>query len=457
MDDLVAGLARIAGSAHVLTADSIAPEYTHDEALTVAAVSPRAVVRPANTAEVSAVLAFCNERRIPVIARGAGTGLSGGCTPVSEGIVLSLERLRRIVEIDEENQVAICEPFVRLSELYEATEPKKLMYPIMPGESSATIGGNIGTNAGGMQAVKYGVTRHQVIGLTAVLASGEVIRSGGKFVKVASGYDLTQLVIGSEGTLAVVTEITLKLVPRLPFRTTALAPFTTLEGVMSAIPKLLAMGRQPLMLEYIDMMTMASILQRSKMDLGVPQAIRDQALAYLVIVTEGRDEEHAAGDAQELGARSVELGALDVYLLPSSAGKRLIEAREQSFWAAKDAGAGDIIDVVVPRAKMPEFVQRTAAVAQEHSALVVGCGHAGDGNVHFAIFHGEASVRSAVTRALIQTGIALGGAVSGEHGIGLAKKQYFMEFEDPVRLELFRRIKRAFDPNGILNPGNIFD
>jgi glycolate oxidase len=176
-----------------------------------------------------------------------------------------------------------------------------------------------------------------------------------------------------------------------------------------------------------------------------------------VIVVESRDEALGEDDAQELGERCTQLGALDVFVLPSTAGKRLIEAREQSFWAAKAAGAGDIIDVVVPRSSMSAFVQRTAAVAQSHSALVVGCGHAGDGNVHFAIFHGEASVRSTVTRALIQAGVELGGAVSGEHGIGLAKKKYFMEFEDPVRLELFRRIKAAFDPHGILNPGTIFD
>lgn len=457
MDELIAGLTQITGSAHVLTGEAIVPEYTHDEALTVAAVTPRAVVRPGSTAEVCAVMAFCHARRIPVVARGAGTGLSGACRPVPNGIVLSLERLRRIVEIDEANQLAVCEPFVRLSELYEAADQKQLMYPIMPGESSATLGGNIGTNAGGMQAVKYGVTRHQVLGLTAVLASGEVLRSGGKFVKVSSGYDLTQLIIGSEGTLAIVTEITVKLVPRLPFRSTVLAPFRTLEEVSTAVPKLIAMGRQPLMLEYIDLMTMATILARSGMDLGVPQAIRDQALAYLVIVTEGRDETRASEDAQALGERCVELGALDVYMLPSSAGKRLIEAREQSFWVAKQAGAGDIIDAVVPRVNIAPFVQRASEIAKEHSAFVVGCGHAGDGNVHFAIFHPEADVRSTVTRSLLEAAVKLGGAISGEHGIGHAKKPYFMAFEDPVRLELLRRIKHAFDPHGILNPGAIFD
>ena len=457
MDDLIAGLSQIVGAAHVLSADAIAPEYTHDECLTVAAITPRAVVRPGSTADVSAILAWCSARKVPVIARGAGTGLSGACTPVPDGIVLSLERMKRIIEIDEQNQLAVVEPFVRLSELYAAAEDKQLMYPIMPGENSATLGGNIGTNAGGMQAVKYGVTRHQVLGLTAVLASGEVIRSGGKFVKVASGYDLTQLIIGSEGTLAIVTEIIVKLVPRLPHRSTVLAPFTELEQVTAAIPKLLAMGRQPLMLEYIDLLTMGSILQRSGMDLGVPQAIRDKALAYLVIVTESRDEAGAAEDAEALGARCVELGALDVYMLQSSAGKRLIEAREQSFWAAKAAGAGDIIDVVVPRANITAFVQRAGQVSQEFGAFVVGCGHAGDGNVHFAIFHPEASVRSSVVAALLRAGMELGGAISGEHGIGLAKKAHYMAFEDPVRLALQRKIKQAFDPNNILNPGTIFD
>jgi glycolate oxidase len=457
MDDLILALGRIVGSAHVLTADAITPEYTHDEALTVAAVTPRAVVRPGSTEDVSAILALCDQQRVPVAARGGGTGLSGACTPLPDGIVLSLERMRRIVEIDGENQCAVCEPFVRLAELYAAAEDRQLMYPIVPGENSATVGGNVGTNAGGMQAVKYGVTRHQVLGLTAVLASGEVIRAGGKFVKVASGYDLTQLIIGSEGTLAIVTEVILKLVPRLPYRSTILAPFHTLEEVTRSVPKLLALGRQPLMLEYIDLMTMASILQRSGMDLGVPQEIRDRALAYLVIVTEGRDEERTAEDAQALGEHCQELGALDVFMLPSQAGRKLIEAREQSFWAAKAAGAGEIIDVVGPRAQIAAFVERASQVAQRNAAFVVGCGHAGDGNVHFAIFHGEAEVRNAVVRELLQTGIELGGAISGEHGIGLAKKAFYMEFEDPVRLALQRRIKAAFDPHNTLNPGTIFD
>ncbi len=457
MDSVVTELGRLVGEKHVLVGDAIGPEYTHDESLTVAAVSPRAVVRPASTDEVSKVLVFANARRIPIIARGAGTGLSGGATPVADGIVLSLERMHRILEIDEENQIAVCEPFVRLSELYAAAEDKGLMYAIMPGESSATVGGNVGTNAGGMQAVKYGVTRHHVLGLHAVLADGRVIRTGGKFVKVSSGYDLTQLLVGSEGTLAVITQVIVKLVPRLPNRTTVLAPFITLEEVTSAIPKLVATGLGPLMLEYIDMMTMATILQRSKMDLGIDPKLREKALAYLLMVVEGRDAERVEADAAQLGEKAIELGAMDVYMLPATAARQLIEAREQSFWAAKSAGAGDVVDVVVPRASIAKFVAAATQVAANHQALVVGCGHAGDGNVHLAVFHGDTAVRDDVTKGLLRAGVELGGAVSGEHGIGVAKKAYFAALEDPVKLELQRSIKRAFDPNNILNPGNIFD
>jgi glycolate oxidase len=457
MDALVSDLKALVGAAHVRVGDAIEPEYLHDESLTVAPVQPRALVLPGTSDDVAKVLGYCNAHAVPVAVRAGGTGLSGGCTPIAEGILLALDRMRRIIEIDVDNQVAVCEPFVRLSELYAAAEAKGLMYAIFPGETSATVGGNVGTNAGGMQAIKYGVTRHHVLGLTAVLADGQVMRTGGKFAKLSSGYDLTQLIVGSEGTLAVVTQVILKLVPRLAHRKAVLAPFHTLDEVTRAIPKLVATGRNPLMLEYIDMLSMATILARSKMDLGIDPKIRESALAYLLVVTEGRDEELAADDAQHLGELCAELGAIDVFMLPSQAGRQLIEAREQSFWAGKAAGAGDIIDVVVPRASLAAFIEEASRIAKEHSALVAGCGHAGDGNVHLAVFHPEAAVQRLVTKALLRAGVALGGAVSGEHGIGLAKKSYFMEFEDPIKLALQKRIKQAFDPNGILNPGKVFD
>jgi glycolate oxidase len=457
MSDLVSDLSALLGPDRVRAGEAIEPEYLRDEALTVAPVRPLAMALPSTTAEVARVLAHCHERALPVAVRGGGTGLAGGCTPIADGLLLALDRMNRILEIDTENQVAVCEPFVRLSELYAAAEARGLMYPIMPGESSATLGGNVGTNAGGMQAIKYGVTRHHVLGLTAVLADGQVLRTGGKLAKISSGYDLTQLIIGSEGTLAVVTEVIVKLVPHLPHRQAILAPFATLEAVTRAIPKLVATGRNPLMLEYIDMLSMVGILGRTKLELAIDPKIRDSALAYLLIVTEGRSAELAADDAEQLGALCGELGALDVYVLPSGAGNQLIVAREQSFWAGKAAGAGDIIDVVVPRAALSSFIEKASELATQHGALLAGCGHAGDGNVHMAVFHPDPAAQKTLTRSLLAAGVALGGAVSGEHGIGLAKKSVYAEFEDPAKLELERRIKQAFDPKRILNPGKLFD
>ncbi len=208
-------LARVVEPAHVLTGDAITEDYTHDEALTVAGRRPAFVVRPSTTAQVAEILRIANEARIPVTARGTGTGLSGACVPGADAIVVSFERMNRILEIDTENHVAVVEPGVTLDQLDEVAAAHGLVYPVFPGEYSASLGGNVATNAGGMRAVKYGVTRHQVLGLEAVLATGEVIRTGGKFVKATTGYDLTQLIIGSEGTLALVTEATLKLYPRL--------------------------------------------------------------------------------------------------------------------------------------------------------------------------------------------------------------------------------------------------
>jgi glycolate oxidase len=252
MDNLIDLLADIVTSEQVLTGDAIGEEYTHDEALTVEPHDPQAVVRPATTEQVSRVLRLANEAGIPVTARGNGTGLSGACIPSRGGILLSFERMNRVLEIDTENHVAVVEPGVTLAELDEATREQGLIYPIFPGESSATLGGNVATNAGGMRAVKYGVTRHHVLGLEAVLADGQIIQTGGKLVKVSTGYDLTQLIIGSEGTLALVTRIILKLLPRPQHRSTLLIAFESVDKVTDAIPKLVATGIGPLMVEYID-------------------------------------------------------------------------------------------------------------------------------------------------------------------------------------------------------------
>jgi glycolate oxidase len=346
---------------------------------------------------------------------------------------------------------------VSLEELDRATAGQGLVYPVFPGENSASLGGNVATNAGGMRAIKYGVTRHQVLALEAVLATGEVIRTGGRFVKSSTGYDLTQLIVGSEGTLALVTEATVKLYPRPGHGATVLVPFATLAEVTVAVPRIVASGVGPLILEYIDVLTMVAITASAGLDLGIPGEVQDAAAAYLVVGLENGREDRLEEDVATLAALLVELGAMEIYVLPPQAAGQLISAREKAFFVAKAAGADDIIDVVVPRAAIPAFLATAGELAAGHGTLVTGCGHVGDGNVHLSVFQPDPARRAEVLRAIFRAGMDLGGAISGEHGIGTEKKRYFAELEDPTKLALMRRIKDAFDPHGILGPDVLFD
>jgi glycolate oxidase len=457
MADIGVLLAEVVGEAHVLSGDAVSEDYAHDEALTAEPVLPAYVVRPSSAEEVAAVLRAANETGTPVTARGSGSGLCGSAIPRADGILVSFERMNRVLEIDTENHVAVVQPGVTLRELEERTAEVGLVYPVYPGELSASLGGNVATNAGGMRAIRYGVTRHQVLGLEAVLPTGEVIRTGGKYSKASTGYDLTQLIIGSEGTLALVTEATLKLQPRQPHQATVLAPFADLPAVTRAVPKVVGSGIGPLILEFIDAFTMAAITHTADLQLGIPDQVRETSQAYLVVMLENRSAERVEEDIEAVGELLAELGAADVYVLPGPSARRLIEAREKAFWTAKAAGADDVIDTVVPRAALPVFFAKVLEIAQGNQTLIVGCGHAGDGNVHLAVFQKDPDVRYRVLHALFETGIGLGGAISGEHGIGREKKRHYLELEDPTKVALLRRIKQAFDPNGILNPGAIFD
>ncbi|KAA1431414.1 FAD-binding oxidoreductase [Mycolicibacter arupensis] len=451
--DATQRFADIVGATGLLTGEQIGPDYGHDEALVGAPVLPRYVARPQTAEQVAALLAAATEAKVPVTARGSGTGMSAGARPCPDGLLISFERMNAILEIDTDNQVAVVQPGVTLADLDIATAPAGLMYTVFPGELSASIGGNVGTNAGGMRAVKYGVTRNNVLGLQAALPTGELIRTGGRITKLSTGYDLTQLIIGSEGTCALATEVTVRLYPRLGHSATLLAPFTDLPAVMRAVPEVVRSGVDPVILEYVDKLTLAAISYSQNLNLGIPDEVRETAEAFLVVGVENRDRERLDDDVAMLGELLATLGAVDVYVLEGNSAHALIEAREKAFWTAKAAGAHDVIDVVVPRAMMHQFLTKAQGFAQGVGAGVVGCGHAGDGNVHLAVFCADDEVRHGLLHDIFAAAMDLGGAISGEHGLGRVKTQHFLELEDPVKIALMRRIKDAFDPARILNPG----
>jgi glycolate oxidase len=301
------------------------------------------------------------------------------------------------------------------------------------------------------------VTRHQVLGVEAVLGTGEVIRCGGKFVKATTGYDLTQLITGSEGTLAIVTEAILRLYPRPGHAATVLAPFASMADITAAVPSIIGSGVGPMIIEYIDAVSMVGITKNAGLDLGIPQDVKEATVAYLVVVVEARTTARLDEDVADVASVLADREALDVYVLPPGSGTALIEAREKAFWTAKASGANDILDMVVPRASIAAYLDRVSSLAADSGSWIVGCGHAGDGNVHFSVFQADDGVRHRVLHDIFVSGMELGGAISGEHGIGSEKKEHYMQLEDPVKLALLKRIKTAFDPAGILNPGAIFD
>src|SRR5579863_5437381 len=290
MDAPIASLLELLGPENVIASDAASDDYTHDEALSAVKRKPLAVVRPTQLDHVRRVLRWASDHGVPVTPRGAGTGLSGACIPKPNGVILCFERMAQILEIDPENHAAVVEAGVSLEALNAAAAEQGLVYPVFPGENSASLGGNVATNAGGMRAVKYGVTRHHVLGLEFVLPDGSVLRSGGKFVKSSTGYDLTQLIVGSEGTLALVTEITVRLHHRPRYNVTVVAPFASLEQVTSAVTPITGSGIGPVVLEYIDAITMGAITSAAGIDLGVPAQMKEQALAYLVVVLENDHE-----------------------------------------------------------------------------------------------------------------------------------------------------------------------
>jgi len=453
---LVANLAVIAGEKNVLTGDE-RQNYSRDEAPGSDQAVPDLVVKPGNSREVAEIMKLANEARVPVVVRGAGTGLAGGAVAFYGGIILSMERMNRILEIDRHNFVATVEPAVTLDELYQAVEEYGLYYPLYPGEKSAALGGNVATNAGGMRAVKYGVTRHFVLGLEVVLPTGEIIETGGKFVKCSTGYDLTQLIIGSEGTLAVITKVLLRLTTR-PGKTEILfIPFNSLHEAIEAVPDILVRGIVPVGIEFME----KDAIQMVEEFTGKEIPLHSHE-AFLLIIVEGADDDEIQRMSSDIGEVCLNHGAVDVYIPGSERAKRnLMEAREKFYPAAVHLGILDIADVVVPRSRIADFMVEARKFGEEYGIVLVACGHAGDGNVHLCMMDDGTELHRKqapeLLTQLFKVGVAMGGTVSGEHGVGSIKKKYLDIAFNESEISLMKRIKQAFDPNNIMNPGKVID
>jgi glycolate oxidase len=442
----------------LISGEAIVEEYAKDELGTVKNF-PELVIKALSAEEISKIMRYCNENKIPVTVRGSGTGLVGGCVPLEGGIVLETTLMDQILELDEENLVLTVEPGVLLMDIASYIEPKGYFYAPDPGEKSATIGGNIATNAGGMRAVKYGVTRDWVLALEVVLPNGEITQFGRKVVKDTTGFSLKNLIIGSEGTLAIVTKAYLKLIPRPAHAISLLVPFKTLEDGIDSVPALLQSDTDPTAIEFFGRAT----VEFAEMFLGKKFPDADYQ-AYILLTFDGIDEEDVKRKYQRAAELCLDkLGAEDVLIVDTDERKSDVWDARGAFLEAIKASttAMDECDVVVPRAKVNDFIRFTYELAKKYDIRIPSFGHAGDGNLHIYICKDDLSDEDfarkldAVFAELYAKAKECGGLVSGEHGIGYAKKEYMRELLGETQVNLMRGIKKVFDPNNILNPGKI--
>lgn len=452
---------KIVGDRFVFVDEESLTDYGHDETENLS-FPPEVVIKPRTAEEISAILKICNKEKIPVTPRGAGTGLSGGALPHLGGVLLSTERMNSILDIDERNLQVTTEPGVITEVLQNAVKEKKLFYPPDPSSrGSCFIGGNIAENSGGPKAVKYGVVKDYVLNLEVVLPSGEIIWTGSNVLKNSTGYNLTQLVVGSEGTLGIVTKIVLRLIPLPEFEVLMLVPFKNLEQAGEAVSAIFRAGFVPSAMELMEIDSLKIV---SKFVDSTAIAVTDDTAAHLIIEVDGNNMDVLIGDMEAISNLLAQYDIGEIYFADDAQQKaELWKLRRRVAEAVKLIGYTIEEDTVVPRAELPALIRGVKELGKKHDFEVVCYGHAGDGNLHIRIrkegipnSHGN-EVMTAALRELFDLVKELGGTISGEHGIGLIQKPYMDIIFREANFRLMREIKKAFDPNNILNAGKIFD
>ncbi len=449
---VVNSLRKIVGPENLFTQPEELLVYSYDA--TQRSSLPWAVVRPSSAEQIAGIMTLANRELFPVVPRGAGTGMSGGSVPQEGGLVLSLERMKRILEIDARDLVAVVEPGVVTGDLHRAVEAVGLFYPPDPASSRfCTIGGNVAECAGGLRAAKYGVTRDYVLGLEVVLPTGEIVHTGSRTLKSVAGYDLTRLMIGSEGTLGIATRITVKLLPLPETVRTLSAFFSSIDDAARAASAVAARRIVPRALELVDQ----SALRAVERHLG--HDISGGAAAMLIAEVDGPSEA-SRGEIRDVQAIMLESGAARVAIAGNEEEREQIWKARRSISAALYALKPKKLneDIVVPRSKIPDMIHASAEIADRHGLLIVTFGHAGDGNIHTNVMFDEPERQraEAAVAEIFGAALRLGGSISGEHGIGLAKSAYLPLERDAATIGVMKKIKHALDPNNVLNPGKIF-
>jgi len=468
--EIVAELKAIVGENHTIQEDKEKLKaYGMDtlSLLTGFTADPEVAVRPENTAQVSAVLKLASRYRIPVTARGAGTGLAGSAIPTCRGIVLSLERMNRILEIDPVDRVAVVEAGVITKELCRRVEAYGLLYAGYPmSTESSFIGGNVATNAGGAKVIRYGNTRKHILGLEVVLANGEILELGGRYRKSTWGYDLMEIIIGSEGTLAVVTKVIVNLIPGGGKTLDLIVPFPDPETAVGAVSKMIVEGNiLPVAVEYMDRLCLT--LSAKHHEITLPFTDREDAQAFLIVQIYGNTPEELEALYEKAGELLLGNGALDVFAAESRKdAENVWKVREEYSPGLRFLGKplyNNPGDVIVPFSKVPEMIRELRRLEEKHHMTIATVGHIADGNLHTLFVKPDevpleawTDYAKAVYEEMTDIALRLGGVGSGEHGIGLLKKSVFLRSKSPTEIEIMRGIKKAFDPQGILNPGKIF-